>query len=706
MKQLSARLHVALVSGLLVAACTGHESASGGGTAGATQTTTDAGAGGGNTGGAGGLVGGGDTGGAGGASGAGGTSPCGDAPSCDDAIDCTIDSCEQDGCHHAATDALCDDGNDCTIDACAPATGCGHTPVLSHACRPLIEVTYPPRAATIAGSGVDPVVEVAGIVTSGAGPIASFVVNGANVPVDGGSGAFVVPIDVAVGPSTIVLDATDAIGATAHGVRSFLWSTGYAKPTDAVSMSGAVEAGLGLWLGPQVIDDGDHSAPPDDFATLMQGLLAGVDVFPPPGTLTGTFTQAWCNYEMHVGASSWSGPFVAAAPVAGGLLATSIHQNAAVELYLTAPEFACANANCTVYFSDLTTSADLPVSVTPGHLIAIDVGGVALTMNGASADCDAVFAMSWVVDTQLAYLQAYAEAAMAAAMTSQVAPGLAAMLNGTVPPFDRAMPLLDGSGSTVTVTGMSDYLSSAFDATGGRLVKRLGIYSTPIVAYDNAGVPNRAGCLVGNEALSLPGLSPLEQAVADDALNQQLFAAWQAGTIEFEVPDGAIDVSSIPATGLTASVSGMLAQTISDCGGGSPWLQIGDISVRLSMTIGGQPVDAQVWATLRFDLDFSVEGGDIAARITGLHSLDDEGTVVQEAGLAHEAEIRAAVEAYLTNDFALALESGPLGRIPLAVFDATLADPTLPAGTSFGFDAALVARDAGSSRAYGQCSPL
>lgn len=49
------------------------------------------------------------------------------AISCDDGIDCTVDTCDPDtGCVHTPDDALCvdDDENECTINICDPDNGC------------------------------------------------------------------------------------------------------------------------------------------------------------------------------------------------------------------------------------------------------------------------------------------------------------------------------------------------------------------------------------------------------------------------------------------------------------------------------------------------------------------------------------------------------------------------------------------------------
>ena len=49
-------------------------------------------------------------------------------PNCDDAIACTLDSCDEanDACLNAPDDAACDDGNECLVDSCLVGQGCQH----------------------------------------------------------------------------------------------------------------------------------------------------------------------------------------------------------------------------------------------------------------------------------------------------------------------------------------------------------------------------------------------------------------------------------------------------------------------------------------------------------------------------------------------------------------------------------------------------
>ncbi len=76
----------------------------------------------------------------------------GTPPDCSDGIDCTIDSCNEDTdeCEHSADDSKCDDDDACTIDSCDPLTGCAYEDVdcddddacTIDSCDPLTGCTY------------------------------------------------------------------------------------------------------------------------------------------------------------------------------------------------------------------------------------------------------------------------------------------------------------------------------------------------------------------------------------------------------------------------------------------------------------------------------------------------------------------------------------------------------------------------------------
>ncbi len=62
----------------------------------------------------------------------GATPACTADADCDDAVACTVDTCDLAAggtCVHTPDDASCDDGNPCTTDACDATTGCTHTAI-------------------------------------------------------------------------------------------------------------------------------------------------------------------------------------------------------------------------------------------------------------------------------------------------------------------------------------------------------------------------------------------------------------------------------------------------------------------------------------------------------------------------------------------------------------------------------------------------
>ncbi|MDP6945871.1 MAG: hypothetical protein QF464_17100, partial [Myxococcota bacterium] len=183
---------------------------------------------------------------------------------CDDGLGCTEeDVCEGGACAGAMID--CDDGNDCTDDACVEGSGCESTLVLSNTCRPVISVSYPPRAATL--EAVTAYVDVVGTVSSGAGEIVSVTING--VPADLVEDTFTGALYPSIGGNTLVIEATDAMGTIRKHVQALHWAEAYTPP-EAMAVPG-----IGIWMAQETIDDGDHSLPPNDLATIFELVLDG-----------------------------------------------------------------------------------------------------------------------------------------------------------------------------------------------------------------------------------------------------------------------------------------------------------------------------------------------------------------------------------------------------------------------------------------------
>ena len=271
-------------------------------------------------------------------------------PDCDDANPCTDDACEPaKGCVHVDNVAPCDDGsactekdtcaaaacvgakvdcsdgNACTTDTCDPDSGCKSTLIISHACRPQIVIEYPPRAATI--QQPDAAVTVSGTVKSGAGAITAFQINGEDVAV-AADGSFAKVVASVIGGNTLVVDAVDSMGSKRHRVQAWLWSPAYLKPDVTKPKSGMVDAGMGYWLSKQVIDDGDHTPPPNDLATVFELVMQSFDIgglIPDPAYQGSGVTMTISNLTHGKATTGLT-------PVAGGLKMVATIPNVAADV--------------------------------------------------------------------------------------------------------------------------------------------------------------------------------------------------------------------------------------------------------------------------------------------------------------------------------------------------------------------------------------
>ncbi|NOZ01647.1 MAG: hypothetical protein GXP54_07130 [Deltaproteobacteria bacterium] len=148
---------------------------------------------------------------------------------------------------------------------------------------PDIVIFYPDRGMTFDG---DPLITVTGQVTDISGSVDTLKINGEDVDFDE-DGKFEYPVNSVHGLNPIVVTATDPFGHVGKVTRGWYYSTAYLPVADDALVTDVVipEAAMVL-LGQDALDDGDHDpAHLDDIATIMEVLLAGIDI---PSLLGGS----------------------------------------------------------------------------------------------------------------------------------------------------------------------------------------------------------------------------------------------------------------------------------------------------------------------------------------------------------------------------------------------------------------------------------
>jgi hypothetical protein len=615
------------------------------------------------------------------------TVPCDDATACTSLDTCVTGSCE-------GTPVVCDDSNACTTDSCDPVGGCLHALVVSKACRPAIIVTSPARGATIEAANSFEKVAVTGTVSSGAGPITSFNVNGAPVAVDE-AGAFSTQVTPTVGGNLLVLEATDGIGTVRKVVQSYLWSTAYHKPVKSTPKSGMVTQGVGIWLDQEVIDDGSRAQPPDDFATIFEMVMASFEF----GDLVPSPVLEKYGYSIYLNNLTHEKPKVSLAPVSGGLQMTATISNVTADVEAIGKWLPDFSGDLSI--SAITIAATISLSVA-NHEVVAEVTSTDVTLTGTDLTINGVlgwlfdFLVDWLVDSFVPDIEQKFEAEIPPKIEPILEDGLSSFAFSTS--FDLSR--LDGSGS-IPIELVTDFQATSFSSSGGAITLRAGGYADALTPYSNLGVPGRINCKSGAQGLQLPKTAAIELSVADDTLNQLLFAAWTGGLLEFTAPPsmlGKFDLTAYGVSDLALTVSGMLAPTASDCNPeGKLLLHLGDLKLTATAKVYGQPLNVTIYASVVAGLEITATSGELGIKVAGVESSNLQVDIAEEGLLALEGTLEELLKEKLVTGLIGALGGDSLASFPLPSIDLSKALPALPPGTVIAIAPTSVKRDGGNT---------
>jgi len=607
---------------------------------------------------------------------------------CDDGSVCTqTDTCADGDCV-GGNFVVCDDGNACTLDVCHAEAGCLSSLITSNACRPQIVVDYPPRAATIEGDPGSQVVTVTGTVTSGAGPIGKFTVNGDNVVLS--NGAFTVDVIPQVGGNTLVFEAADSFGTERKRVQSYLWTSTYYKPVLEQPKSGMVDPGVGIWLSKAVINK---------LSAALQPLVASVNL----GSAISNPVYSANNYKVSVKNLKHDAPTLALSPQPGGLKMTVTITN--IKADIDAPgkcevctPFGCADL-CPDFTGKLTASkvtatSDVVLTVVNNALKAT-LKNTKVTIDGADVDINGAlgFIIDPVLDIVVDQIIGDLEKSIAGSVADAIEPQIESALSSLAFESEFDMPSLDPAGGTVPIQMKTDFSSVAFDTTGGAIKLRAGAYSPKKTPYSNSGSLARIGCNVGPQLMIVPKADPFELILTDDFTNELLYATWNGGLLEFDVPPEMLagaDLTQYGITDMDVTVSGMLAPTLSDCADGEWIVHIGDLKVTADLTLLGAPMTVVMYVSFSAGFEMAVAGNELGMGITEVKSLESEITVQQDNLIGSEPVVADLVEQNLVPALLGSLGGGQLGAFPLPELD-------LAGGASVAIEPTSVSRQGGNT---------
>jgi hypothetical protein len=594
-------------------------------------------------------------------------------------LDSTGSAEEDTSTAECARDEDCDDADPCSADVCQAGVCTVEGTVLSNECRPAIDVEFPPRAATLESSS--PVVTVTGSVASEEGAIVWLRINGEDVPVEA-DGRFSHDVIARTGGNTLVLETADDQGVERRRVQSFLWSTGYHAPTEAPG-AGMLSDGLAIYLAQESLDDGDHTQPIDDIATLLGLAMGAIDLgsFIDPTTPVANAI----GYDVYVSNLTSTSSDVALEAIDGGIRMTATIYGMEGDLFFDGT----FDNNGGFAIASVQAVTDLLIDVNAEHQLAIAVIDPQTTISELDLWADgALGALIYVFQGPITDSMASdLEASLTDQLTGLMGPAVGLALGAMAPNTTLSFPRIGGD-EPIPVRLRTDFHEVEFEdgqtppdpppPQGGDLVERGGAYALePVTPHENLGVPDWDGCGLGAPEIPLLRESPLEIALTDDLLNQLLYGAWRGGMLEFEMPPELLPADTAIISDLQVKVSGMLAPTASDCGpDGRLRLHIGDIRIDGSLVLGELPITFVAYSSLEAGLDVVPTKTGIGITLAEVERIDTELTVMEAGGIEAEPTLRAVLESQLVEGVLGSLGGG-LGGIELPQLDlsATLGLP-------------------------------
>ena len=609
---------------------------------------------------------------------------------CDDQSVCTYgDTCAGGEC--VGTPISCDDGNPCTNDTCDSVDGCQHVPSLTPECMPDIVVTFPPRGATLDGSAT---VGVTGTVTSLAGLITGFTVNGDQVPV-APDGSFSYANSSDQGMNLLIFDAEDLLGGATHSARAYYWSNTWYQidsPDPNLSM---VDDGIMIFLGKEVWDDND-TTDVDDLATIMTYFLSTMDLGSMISNPVTTGSFGICDYSVDIKNITYGAPSVDLVPINGGLHMFVSIPNFKADIEIDMSGFLCPDVDGTATASSITITTDVMLSVDGAGNVTAAMQDADVSVNNLNISLSGVwgFLLNWIIDffedDFAAELEATFEEQMGELIEETLADALASLA------LDESMEMAPflGDGDPVTLQITTGISSLTFTSQGGVIGLRAKVTAPKAISHTPLGSIGRDGCGSGAyPALNFPMLGELEMGLHDDFFNQLPFAMYWGGLFLLDIDAAALgaDLSQYGLDDVDLTVDFLLAPILTECTpDGVQVLQIGDMRIDGVMDLYGTPVELTMYASAEVEAELVVvegdEGKELSIALGEVREMEVEITEISGPLAGAEDVLVALVEDQLVGGLLDNLAGDSLGSFPIPEIDLSGMMPGLPPGTGISID--------------------
>lgn len=497
-----------------------------------------------------------------------------------------------------------------------------HLDVTVEGSGPLLSIVFPERGMTLTGK---PSVTLRGFVGDDETGVSEIRVNGMNaingIKPDGTFAYLLTPIKQ--GLNTVKVEVTNGAGIKTETGLGFYFSSVYYPASATDVEAGLVTQGARAFLGRDFIDDGDHSLPPDDLATLVETMLTSLDI----GALLPNPVAEAGPYKVLLSNLAFGKPTTALRLFDGG-----------INVFIQIPNFRidvaaigtcnfiidwCPDVSGRVSSSGIIAVTDVLVWMDGNGRIQVQTQDVQVALQGLDVDIDGLLGdlLGWLIDLLVDTFTKAIEQAVEDQIGQLIDETLADLLNEFEIDETFEIPaLLGGKPSAISLLTKPSHL--AVEPEGIWLDMAGTLYATKGVSRNPLGSIGRGNCLAPGTppTFELPWDSEVSLAAHDDLLNQALFAVWWGGTLNMKIGAedlGDVDLSEYFIENLEVDLDFLLPPILTDCPVPEQiQAQVGDLYVEARFSIFDSPVEIglflQATANVNLGLVEGEEGTEVA----------------------------------------------------------------------------------------------
>lgn len=491
----------------------------------------------------------------------------------------------------------------------------GDVEILVDCTGPVIQITYPNRGETLTGN---PAIVVTGKVTDAVTAVTDFTINGEVVELTA-DGFFQYPVNLAHSMNFFKAEALDEGGNDSMSLVSCTYSTEYLVSDFADVNAGMVDKGLLAFLSEDFFDDGDHSLPANDLATILEIVLAGFDLAGLiPGGDEGFELMTGCNAylnEVTVGK-----PQITLQTVDGGLHMIAAIPDLWVDIDITCCyDLPYEGEYCDNYYAfptadAIAVDAFIFIGIAEDGTATAELGPIELDLENLEING---FGMTGpLMDTFINFIIGQFKEMIVDMVHEQFGTMIPELLESTLGSlaegFIFELPNLfgEGPGTELRIGVGFDLLEFSYD--GMELNGGLSLATETNIAHPNLGAIGYGNCgLPGGSDFELPLLDALELGAAFDVINELLWAIWQSGFLQFDLGQedlASVDLSAYGVSNLAVQTDFYYAPVATICGLDETMMriQIGDLYVHAELDIMGMHWDVGMFMFLEIDANLNV----------------------------------------------------------------------------------------------------